>query len=236
MEGLFGHVHRATERTLEVNGFPLVTVPDQGCCGALHAHAGLHQEAQDLARTNIAAFGDDPDVGVVVNSAGCGAMLKEYGRLLQGDPWHERAVGFANRVQDVSETLTQVGPRSGAPLSLTVAYDAPCHLQHAQHIIEPPVELMATIPGLRRIVHAESEHCCGSAGLYSLTQRALSREVLARKLTALRAASPDVVATGNPGCQMQLGAGLLARGCDVPVVHPVELLDHSYRQAGYYDH
>ncbi len=235
MEGLFGHVNGATERTLEVNGFPLVTVPDQSCCGALHAHAGLRREAQDLARRNIGAFGDDPDVRVVVNSAGCGAMLKEYGRLLQGDPWHERAVDFAKRIQDVSETLTQVGPRAGASLPLTVAYDAPCHLHHAQRIIEPPVDLMATIPGLRRIVHAESEHCCGSAGIYSLTQRALSREVLARKLAALRAVSPDVVATGNPGCQMQLGAGLLASGYDVPVVHPVELLDYSYQQAGFYD-
>ncbi len=235
MEGLFGHVQRATERTLRANGFSLVTVPAQSCCGALHAHAGLHSEAQELARSNIAAFGDDPDVRIVVNSAGCGAMLKEYGRLLQGDPWHARAVDLANRIQDVSETLTDVGPRAGAPLALNVAYDAPCHLHHAQQVVEPPVQLLETIPHLRRISHTESEHCCGSAGVYSLTQRALSREVLARKLAALSNVSPDVIATGNPGCQMQLGAGLLAQGRDVPVVHPVELLDLSYRLAGYYD-
>jgi len=234
MEGLFAHVHHATTRTLSVNGFVVRDAPDEVCCGALHSHAGLHGAAQALARANLATLGDGADP-IVVNSAGCGAQLKGYGRLLNGDP---AAVRFAARVRDVSELLAERGPVPGAPLALPegggVAYDAPCHLLHAQRVAEPPLTVLRAVPGLDVRETADSAQCCGSAGLYTLVEAELSRTVLAQKLAYLTAAPPAVLTTGNPGCLMQLGAGLLASGSGVEVRHPVELLDASYRAAGFY--
>ncbi len=235
MDGLFAHVHRATERTLAVNGCRMVDVPGQQCCGALHAHAGLHEEAAALARANVAAFSRAPEATIVVNAAGCGAMLKEYPRLLAGEPLAEAAARMAARVADVTEVLAKDGPRPGAALDLTIAYDPPCHLLHAQRVAEAPLKVLEAIPGVRRAAHGEAELCCGSAGSYSLSQPGLSRAVLDRKVAALRNDRLDAVATGNPGCVMQIGAGLRAVGWTVPVVHPVELLDRSYALAGYYD-
>jgi len=227
MEGLFSHVHDATIRTLQVNGYAVREVPAQVCCGALHAHAGLRDEARRLARTNVAAFGDD-DTPIVVNSAGCGAMLKEYGHLV------DASAEFVARVRDVSELLAERGPRPGAPLDVTVAYDPPCHLLHAQRIAEPPERMLAAIPVLRVVSPPDAAQCCGSAGLFTLVEPAMSRAVLAPKLASLAEARPQVVATGNPGCLMQLGAGLAAAGIPAAVRHPVELLDESYQAAGYY--
>src|SRR5438874_5403855 len=227
MDGLFAHVHDATVRTLGVNGWAVREVPGQVCCGALHAHAGLRDEARLLARANVAAFGpgDEP---IVVNSAGCGAMLKEYGHLVD-------ATSFAARVRDVTELLAAGGgPRPGAPVDVQVAYDPPCHLLHAQRIADEPLRVLAAIPVLRIVPLSDAAQCCGSAGLYTLLEPAMSRAVLAPKLASLRAAAPHVVATGNPGCLMQLGAGLAASGLSAGVRHPVELLDESYRAAGYY--
>ena len=227
MDGLFAHVHDATVRTLGVNGWAVREVPGQVCCGALHAHAGLRDEARLLARANVAAFGpgDEP---IVVNSAGCGAMLKEYGHLVG-------ATSFAARVRDVTELLARGGgPRPGAPVDVQVAYDPPCHLLHAQRIADEPLRVLAAIPVLRIVPLSDAAQCCGSAGLYTLLEPAMSRAVLAPKLASLRAAAPHVVATGNPGCLMQLGAGLAASGLSAGVRHPVELLDESYRAAGYY--
>ncbi len=235
MDGLFAHVHDATVRTLgvngwavrEVNGWAVREVPGQVCCGALHAHAGLRDEARLLARANVAAFGpgDEP---IVVNSAGCGAMLKEYGHLVD-------ATSFAARVRDVTELLARGGgPRPGAPVDVQVAYDPPCHLLHAQRIADEPLRVLAAIPVLRIVPLSDAAQCCGSAGLYTLLEPAMSRAVLAPKLASLRAAAPHVVATGNPGCLMQIGAGLAASGLSAGVRHPVELLDESYRAAGYY--
>ncbi len=229
MDGLFSHVHDATIRTLEVNGYAVREVPVQVCCGALHAHAGLRDEARRLARTNVAAFGSDAAELIVVNSAGCGATLKEYGHLVDGS-----GTSFAARVRDVSELLADRGPRPGAPVDATVAYDPPCHLLHAQRIAEPPLRLLAAIPVLRVTATADAAQCCGSAGLFTLVEPAMSRAVLAPKLASLAEARPQVVATGNPGCLMQLGAGLAAAGLTAAVRHPVELLDESYRAAGYY--
>jgi glycolate oxidase iron-sulfur subunit len=230
MEGLFSHVHDATIRTLEVNGYVVREVPAQVCCGALHAHAGLRDEARRLARMNLAAFGDD-ETPIVVNSAGCGAMLKEYGHLADVSGEGKR---FVARVRDVSELLAERGPRPGAPLDVTVAYDPPCHLLHAQRIAEPPERMLGAIPVLRVVSMADAAQCCGSAGLFTLVEPAMSRAVLAPKLASLAEARPQVVATGNPGCLMQLGAGLAAAGIRAAVRHPVELLDESYRVAGYY--
>jgi glycolate oxidase iron-sulfur subunit len=230
MEGLFSHVHDATIRTLGVNGYAVSEVPGQVCCGALHAHAGLHRSAQALARRNVAAFGPG-DAPIVVNSAGCGAQLKGYGALLDGEP---AAVRFAARVRDVTEILAERGPAPGAPLHLRVAYDAPCHLLHVQRVAEPPLAVLRAIPALDVQLTADSAQCCGSAGLYGLLQPELSRAVLTPKLSRLLEDPPDVLATGNPGCVMQLGAGLLAARARVGARHPVELLDISYRAAGFY--
>lgn len=235
MRGLFSHVHAATERTLRANGYHVTRVDGQGCCGALHAHAGQHDAAVALARTNVEAFASQPDAAIAVNSAGCGALLKEYGRLLADDPLAEAAAGVASRVKDVTELLAECGPRPGGELPLRVAYDPPCHLLHAQGVQEAPERLLAAVPGLEQVRHDEAELCCGSAGSYSLVQAAMSRAVLARKVDALAAAQPDVVATGNPGCVMQIGAGLRARGLATPVVHPVEILDWSYSRLGHHD-
>ena len=228
MDGLFSHVHDATIRTLEVNGYEVREVPGQVCCGALHAHAGLRDDARRLALGNVAAFGDG-DEPIVVNSAGCGAILKAYGDLADG-----AGTRLAARVRDVSELLAERGPRSGAPLDTTVAYDPPCHLLHAQRIAEPPLRVLSAIPVLRVTSTADAAQCCGSAGLFTLVEPAMSQAVLAPKLASLAEARPQVVATGNPGCLMQLGAGLAAAGLGAAVRHPVELLDESYRAAGYY--
>jgi glycolate dehydrogenase iron-sulfur subunit len=233
MDGLFSHVHDATIRTLAVNGIAVGEAPGQVCCGALHAHAGLRGEAQALARANIAAFGNGAaDAPIVVNSAGCGAQLKDYGHLLDGEP---AAVAFAARVRDVTELLAARGPAPGAPLDRRVAYDPPCHLLHAQRLADPPLAVLRAIPTLQIVITPGAAQCCGSAGLFTLAQPGMSRAVLAPKLAELREASPQAVATGNPGCIMQIGAGLRALGGSAtPVVHPVELLDESYAAAGRY--
>ena len=232
MQGLFSHIHDATIRTLEVNGYTVKDVPGQVCCGALHEHAGLEDEARRLARANVAAFGNG-DEPIVVNSAGCGALLKEYGYLL-GDAAGPAGAAFGARVKDVTELLAARGPRPGAPVDVTVAYDPPCHLLHAQRIAEPPQRVLAAIPVLRVISTPDAAQCCGSAGLFTLVEPAMSRAVLAPKLAALAEARPQVVATGNPGCLLQLGAGLAAARIPALARHPVELLDESYRAAGYY--
>jgi glycolate oxidase iron-sulfur subunit len=230
--GLFQHVHEATRRTLAVNGYETREVTGQVCCGALHAHAGLRDDARELARRNVDAFGDG-DEPIVVNSAGCGAMMKDYGHLL-GD---ERSERFAARVRDVTELLAgdTKGPVPGAPLDLHVAYDPPCHLLHAQRVAVPPLKLFAAIPLLELVEVPGAAECCGSAGLFTLLEPEMSRAVLAAKLERLRVAAPQVVATGNPGCIMQLGAGLAAAGIAARVRHPIELLDDSYRAAGRYE-
>ena len=234
MSGLFSHVNDATARTLAANGYDLKPAPQQGCCGALHAHAGEHEEALSLARANVRAFAGTGGAPIAVNSAGCGAMLKDYGRLLAADPAASEARAFSARVRDVTELLAARGPRAGARLEVNVAYDAPCHLLHAQRVADPPVAVLDAIPGLTRVPYAESDVCCGSAGIYSLLEPEMSRAVLARKTAALLASGADIVATGNPGCVMQIGAGLRAAGREMSVVHPVELLDRSYAAAGFY--
>ncbi len=232
MEGLFDHVHDATRRVLEVNGYRVVEVPNQVCCGALHEHAGDRAGARRLAGANLEAFAGRAD-RVVVNSAGCGALLKDLGHLLD-DP---EAAELAGRVRDVTELLAERGPRPGAPLDLDVAYDAPCHLQHAQRVQAEPLVVLRAIPGLRVRLLPGADQCCGSAGIYGVLHPALSRDVLDAKLDVIRDATPppDLIVTGNPGCLMQIGAGLRARGLPTRVAHPVEILDRSYAAAGFYD-
>jgi glycolate oxidase iron-sulfur subunit len=229
MEGLFAHTNRATERTLAANGFAPVAAPGQGCCGALHAHAGDLDGARALARRNIAAFERSGADLIVTNAAGCGAVMKDYAHLLQDDPaWHERAQAVARRVRDVNEVLADAGPRPGAPIPLTVAYDAPCHLLHAQRVNVPPITIMRSVPSLHVTPLPEADQCCGGAGIYNLLEPELSRDVLRPKLAHITAMEPDLVATANPGCHMQIGAGLVRARSRVRCVHPVDLLDASY--------
>jgi glycolate oxidase iron-sulfur subunit len=232
MEGLLGPTNEATVRTLTVNGYRVVTAEPQGCCGALHAHAGDVATARALAKRNVAAFERVGDAAIAVNAAGCGAMIKEYGHLLHDDPkWAARAASVSARARDVSELLAAAGPVPGAPiegLPGPVTYDAPCHLQHAQRITGPPLTVLGAIPGLPLVPLADSDQCCGSAGIYNLVEPAISDAVLRPKLAAIAASGAALVATGNPGCLMQIGAGLRHAGREARSVHPVDLLDASY--------
>lgn len=232
MDTLFVHVHQATRRTLLANGYRIIEVDGQGCCGALHDHAGDRSAAIALARANLRAFGDQAEY-VVVNSAGCGALLKDYGHLLGGS----EAEAFGNRVRDVAELLAERGPRRGGPLEMDVAYDAPCHLQHAQRVHEAPLAVLRAIPGLRLRLLPGFDRCCGSAGIFTMLEPAMSRAVLDAKIRTFAEASPvpTLVASGNPGCLMQIGGGLRAEGLSIQVAHPVELLDWSYQAGGVYD-
>jgi glycolate oxidase iron-sulfur subunit len=231
MDTLFRHVNAATKRTLEANGYRVVDVSGQACCGALHEHAGDRDAARELAIANVKALSGVADY-VVVNSAGCGALLKDYGRLVGTEP----AARLAASVRDVSELLAERGPRTGSALEVDVAYDAPCHLQHAQRVQDAPLALLRAIPGLRLRLLPGSDRCCGSAGIYSVLRPHMARMVLDDKIAAVEAAAPrpDLVVTGNPGCIMQIGAGLRAADLPTRVAHPVELLDESYRRGGIY--
>lgn len=228
---LFARVNAATVRVLQANGFEVVPAPAQRCCGALHAHAGRLEEARDLARANIAAFERSGADVVVVNAAGCGAIMKEYGEQLRHDPaWAERAHAFVARVRDLSEVLTAAPLRQGRPVALKVTFDAPCHLHHAQRIREAPLRMLDAIPGVERVPLPDADECCGGAGLYGVSHPELGGRILDDKLEAIRATGADVVVTPNPGCMMQIGAGLLLAGESIPVLHPVEILDESYRR------
>jgi glycolate dehydrogenase iron-sulfur subunit len=233
MDGLFSATNRATERVLKVNGYAMVDAPGQQCCGALHAHAGDLETARKLARRNITAFERSRAEFVAVNAAGCGAIMKEYGHLLKDDHyWHERASAFSLRVRDVSELLADAGPRAGGPLPIRVTYDAPCHLQHAQRVTQAPLSMLAAIPGLELVPLQDSDQCCGSAGIYNLIEPATSDAVLAPKLANIRDTGAPWVATGNPGCLMQIGAGLIRAEIPAKSIHPVDLLDASYAAFG----
>jgi glycolate oxidase iron-sulfur subunit len=195
----------------------------------LHAHAGDLEGARRLARRNVDAFERSGAESIAVNAAGCGATMKEYGHLLHDDAeWHERAAAVAGRVRDVSELLTAAGPKPGGSLRQSVAYDAPCHLLHAQRVNTPPLVALRSIPDLELTVLQDAEQCCGGAGIYNLVEPEMSRAVLAPKLAHIARSSAMLVATGNPGCIMQIGAGLIQTGSRARCVHPVDLLDASY--------
>ncbi|MFP3949332.1 MAG: (Fe-S)-binding protein, partial [Longimicrobiales bacterium] len=234
-EGLFSRVNRATVRVLEANGFEVVSVPDQRCCGALHAHGGILERARELARRNVAAFEAAEVEMVVVNAAGCGSTMKDYVELLEDDSdWARRARELSEEVRDVSEVLADVGPRSGGTLPVRVAYDPPCHLVHAQRVADAPRSLLEAIPGLEVVPVENADECCGGAGIYGVTHPELGGRIGGDKVDAVVRSGAEVVITGNPGCIMQIGAGLRMARVDVPVVHPIELLDESYRRAGMY--
>jgi glycolate oxidase iron-sulfur subunit len=230
----FGPHNRATVRVLARNGFEVVAPREQACCGALHAHSGEHEGAQALARRVIESFERAGVDAVVVNTSGCGAHMKAYGRLLGDDPaWRERAARFAARVKDLAELLATEPLRGPLrPVSRTVTYHDPCHVVHGQKIRTEPRRLLAQIPGLRLVELREADWCCGSAGTYNLTQPEMATRLLERKVEHIRASGAEAVITANPGCIIQIDHGLRARGPRVPVLHLIEVLDAAYGGGG----
>ena len=236
---LFRRVNAATRRVLEMNGWEVTEVGSQGCCGALHAHAGALPLATRLAKRNLEAFRrEDPD-RIVANAAGCGAAMRGYPHLVEGagTEWAEVSGWFSRRVRDVTELLADEGatPVVGGELRLRVAYDPPCHLLHGQGVAEPPLTVLRSIPGVEVVELAGGEECCGGAGIYGLTHPELGGWIGGDKVAAVLDSKVDALVTGNPGCAMQIGAGLKMAGSSIRVVHPVEFLDESYRRAGFYD-
>lgn len=228
MRASYGDVHTATARVLAHLGAEVIDAPGQTCCGALHAHAGDKAEAVRLAKLNIAAF-ERADV-ILVNAAGCGAHLRSYAHLLEDRPnWAERAAALASRVRDVSEYIqTIVGDATFGDLGMRVTYQDPCHLAHAQGIRAEPRALLSKVRGLELVEMAGADVCCGSAGYYNLAQPEYADRLLEPKIDAILATRPDAVVTGNPGCMLQLAAGLRSRGrTDIPVLHLVEVLDRA---------
>lgn len=233
-EGLFGRVNGATRRVLQANGVNAEVAANQVCCGALHAHAGDLEGARLLARQNIAAFGDG-DIPVITNAGGCGAMLVSYAHLLADDStFAESARSFSARVRDVSQQLETKTIVSGAHLDDAVTYDASCHLMNGQHATEAPLKVLRAIPDLDLVPLDGAERCCGGAGVYNLLEPEMSDGVLQEKLSHIKETGATLLATGNAGCQMQIGAGSQLAGMELRVCHPVELLDLSYRRAGFY--
>lgn len=225
MSTAFASTTEATARVVAAFGGSAEMTGGQVCCGALQAHSGDLARARELARQNIDAFGDTGPP-IVVNAAGCGAMLKHYGALLDNDP---RAVSFAARIKDISEHLAQQQPRRAPrPLSGRVAVQDPCHLLHAQGISAAPRILLRAIPGIEVVDVPERDICCGSAGIYNVTHPGLSGDLQSRKCDAIRSTACDTVVTGNPGCFVQIQSGLPS---SVRVRHIVDVLDEAYAAA-----
>jgi glycolate oxidase iron-sulfur subunit len=219
---LFPDVNLDTARLLSLAGWDVVVPGGQGCCGALDLHAGRLDVFRARARRLVAAFPPDLD-WIVVNAAGCGSAMKEYGRWLPGEP---AAATFAGRVRDVSEVLGDAELPLG-PLETTATYHDACHLAHGQRVRSEPRALLARVPGLRLVPLQDSDLCCGSAGVYSLLEPGVADRVLAMKIDRIAGTGARVVVTGNPGCILQIARGCRARGLDVEVLHPVQVLARS---------
>jgi glycolate oxidase iron-sulfur subunit len=229
----FPQVNNATARVLSENGYDVLVPRDQECCGSLLVHEGERQQAKEKARRMIDVFERAGVDVVVTNAAGCGSVMKEYWELLQGDPvYAERATAFSRKVRDVSQLLAQ-GPLNGRlrPVRRTVTYHDACHLAHGQRVRQEPRTILQGIPELRFVELKESDFCCGSAGVYNLLYPELAQQFLDRKIERIKETGAEVVVSGNPGCSLQIEKGLKERGLDIRVLHPVELLDWSYRGA-----
>ena len=226
----FAELNRATIRVLQANGIEVYVPGMQRCCGALHAHAGLREEARALARQNIEVFLRADCDAIITNAAGCGSTMKEYHDLLAADPQYaERAAEFSAKVRDINEYLAQIGLRPPArPLTSRVAYQDACHLVHGQKIKLAPRELLRAI-GAEVVELPHPDQCCGSAGAYNVVQNELSMKVLAAKMDDIQSVTADLIATANVGCMLQVRYGAAQRGVSMPVRHVVELLDDAYR-------
>jgi glycolate oxidase iron-sulfur subunit len=234
-EGLFARVNRATERVLRANNFNVNAPPEQVCCGALHAHAGDLEGARQLARKNIEAF--ESDAPIITNAGGCGAMLTTYAHLFANDPnLAGPAANFSARVRDVSQQLAITTMRTApSPVETRVTYDTSCHLLYGQQSGETSERMLRTVVGNNFIALNGTERCCGAAGVYNLLQPEMSQRVLKEKLDHVRETDAAILATGNPGCQMHIGAGACLSGMKLRVCHPVELVDQAYERAGFYE-
>jgi glycolate oxidase iron-sulfur subunit len=223
MNSMMGPINKASVRLLTAAGYDVIIPGDQICCGALANHAGLRETAKGMARTNIGAFPVHELDAIIINAAGCGAMLKEYPVLVEG------ADEFSRKVKDIAEFLasTPIFERLKKPLRHRVGYDDPCHLIHGQGIKIEPRKLLKAIPGIQFVEVEGADQCCGSAGIYNITQNELSMEILDRKMEKIQKANIDILATGNPGCMFQFRYGAKKLGMKLEVVHPVELLERS---------
>ena len=229
---LFPQVNAATARVLSAEGCDVIVPAGQGCCGALSLHGGRRAEAADFARTTIAAFERAGVDAVIVNAAGCGSAMKEYGHLLAGDPdWADRAAAFSATVRDFSEFLVELGPVAArSELPVRAAYHDACHLAHAQRITAQPRALLRGVPGLVLAEIADAGTCCGSAGIYNLVQPEAAAELGERKARAVAATGADLLVSANPGCSLQIAQALVAAGDrPMPVAHIAEVLDASIR-------
>jgi glycolate oxidase iron-sulfur subunit len=228
----FGDVNAATIRVLTAEGCD-VDIPEQGCCGALMLHAGRDGDAAQAARRLIDVFDRVAVDQIVVNAAGCGSAMKQYGELLQDDPQYaDRARAFASRCVDISELLADLEPQAPRhAVSLRVAYHDACHLQHAQRLKTQPRDVLRTVPGVEVCEIAESEICCGSAGIYNLLEPDAANQLRDRKVRHILDTRPDAVVSSNPGCLMQIASGFAVAARSVPAMHLVELLDASIRGA-----
>ena len=226
---VFGAHNRATARVLARNGCEVVIPRAQGCCGALNAHGGDHAGAIEMAKRTIETFEAAKVEAIVVNTSGCGAHMKAYGTLLEDDPaWAERARRFSAQVRDLAEFLAQEPLRGPLrPVPMTVTYHDPCHVVHGQKIRKEPRQLLAQIPGLKVVDLPESDWCCGSAGIYNLTQPEMAARLLARKVGHVLSTGAEAVVTANPGCILQIQQGLRERGRDIGVLHLIEILDRA---------
>ena len=235
MSVMFGTTNEASVRLLNRVGFDVFTPKSQGCCGALHAHSGKLEDAREAARHNIAAFEKLDLDAIIINAAGCGSTLKEYGQLLEHDAkWTDRARAFGNKVKDLTEFLAKLiedlKPLSTSAPSVRVTYHDACHLAHAQRITKPPRDLVKAIAGTSYVELPESDVCCGSAGTYNLTEPEMAARLQKRKITNILNTGADIVVTSNPGCILQMLAGLNAAGASrVKVVHIADYLAEHLR-------
>jgi glycolate oxidase iron-sulfur subunit len=234
----FARLNEATVRVLQRNGCEVVLPDGQGCCGALHVHSGLKDEARKLARKNIDAINVDAVMGgafdaIITNAAGCGSTLKEYGELLEDDrEYAHKARVFAAKMKDITEFLAEIelNPRMGR-VEAAVTYQDSCHLAHGQKIRSAPRKLLAAVPGLEFREMPGADICCGSAGIYNVVQNEMSMQILASKMASVNATGAQIIATANPGCLLQLEAGVRLHGSKQRVMHVVEVLDQAYRNA-----
>jgi len=229
---VFPRVNDATINVLAAEGCDVIAPAVQGCCGALALHAGRLDEAREFARRAIDVFERAGVERIAVNAAGCGSSMKEYGQLLADDrEWADRARAFSARVRDVTEIVSELGPPRAPrhPIRLRVAYHDACHLAHAQGVRQPPRDLLRSIPGVELVPFGEQDICCGSAGIYNLVEPDTARQLGDRKAGLIDAVQPDLVATANPGCTLQLAAASARRGHTWPIRHPIEILEASIR-------
>jgi glycolate oxidase iron-sulfur subunit len=236
MDQVFHDINEATIRVLVANGCEVITPLQQNCCGALHIHGGEAEQGRNLARHNIDVFEPYNCDFIIINSAGCGSTLKEYDHLLRDDPAYvERARVFSGKMKDISEFLTSIElNREMGEVNRIVAYHDACHLLHGQKIKQQPRQLLKEIPGLTLVTLKESDWCCGSAGIYNITNQEMGRQLLERKMEHVVETGAEIIATGNPGCMMQIAMGMRERGLPMEVMHPIELLDEAYRAGRLY--